>query len=225
VKISRKIDSILTSKAFIGFLYRFIRLYSSTFRLTVENESAWMTHLKGGNRVLLCAWHQQFFGAIHHFRNYRHLRPGLMISRSKDGEIIAGVAQRTGWETVRGSSSRGGREAMKEIINKLKETGLAAHVVDGPQGPAGIVKNGLIAIAHATGALVVPFYVSADRAWFFNSWDRFMLPKPFSRVTIRFDDPIALSPAANETEFEAQRQAVEQQMLPSVHLPPGKAAS
>lgn len=66
---------------------------------------------------------------------------------------------------------------------------------------------------------------SADRAWFFNSWDRFMLPKPFPRVTIRFDDPIALSPAENETEFEAQRQAVERQMLPSVHLPPGKAGS
>ncbi len=221
----RTIDKILTSNLFISFLYRFIRLYSATFRLKVENESTWMEHLKGGKRVLLCAWHQQFFGAISHFRRYRHLRPGLMISRSKDGEIIAGVAKRTGWETVRGSSSRGGREAMKGIINKLMETGLAAHIVDGPRGPAGIVKNGLIAIAQATGALVVPFYVSTDRAWYFSSWDRFMLPKPFSRVTIRFDNPITLPPIASEPEFEAQRQAVEQQMLPCLHIPRDRAGS
>jgi lysophospholipid acyltransferase (LPLAT)-like uncharacterized protein len=215
--MTKKIDRILTSGFFLCFLYRFIRAYSFTFRTAVENEAAWMELLAKGDRVLLCAWHQQFFGAIRHFRNYRHLRPCLMISRSKDGEIIADVAKRTGWIPVRGSSSRGGREAMKEIINKLNETGLAAHIVDGPQGPAGVVKNGLIAIAQATGAAIVPFYVSADRAWYFKSWDRFMLPRPFSRVTIRFDDPIHLKPAEDETAFEAQRDFIEKRMLPHLH--------
>jgi len=215
--MAKKIDIILTSQPFIAFLYRFIRLYSGTLRLTVENESPWMEHLHKGGRVLLCAWHQQFFGAIRHFQNYRDLKPGLMISKSKDGEIIAGVARRSGWEPVRGSSSRGGREAMKEIVNKLKETGLAAHIVDGPQGPAGVVKNGLIAIAQYADAVIVPFYVFADRAWHFHSWDRFFLPKPFSRVTIRFDEMIRLAPAANEAEFEAQRKSVEKRMLPHLH--------
>ncbi|OHE30928.1 MAG: hypothetical protein A3J94_06580 [Syntrophus sp. RIFOXYC2_FULL_54_9] len=214
----KKIDIILTSQPFIGFLYHFIRLYSWTLRLTVENETPWRDHLKQGGRVLLCAWHQQFFGAIRHFRNYHDLNPGLMISKSKDGEIIAGVALRSGWEPIRGSSSRGGREAMKEIINKLKETGLAAHIVDGPQGPAGVVKNGLIAIAQYADAVIVPFYVFADRAWYFNSWDRFFLPKPFSRVTIRFDEMIRLAPAENEEKFEEQRDFVEKKMLPNLHL-------
>lgn len=216
--MTKKINRILTSGAFLCFLYRFIRAYAWTFRLTVENEKGWMDILAKGDKVLLCAWHQQFFGAIRHFRNYRHLRPCLMISRSKDGEIIAGVAERTGWIPVRGSSSRGGREAMKEIIAKLNETGLAAHIVDGPQGPAGVVKNGLIAIAQATGAAIVPLYVSADRAWYFHSWDRFMLPKPFSRVAIRFDDPIRLPPAENETAFETQRDFVEERMLPHLQV-------
>jgi lysophospholipid acyltransferase (LPLAT)-like uncharacterized protein len=211
------IETLLTSRPFIAFLYRFIRIYSSTLRLRVENESPWMDHLRRGGRVLLCAWHQQFFGAIHHFQNYRALRPGLMISKSKDGEIIAGVAARSGWEPVRGSSSRGGREAMKGIINKLKETGLAAHIVDGPQGPAGVVKNGLIAIAHAADAVVVPFYVFSDRAWHFHSWDRFFLPKPFSRVTIRFDELIRLTPTDDEKEFESQRESVEKRMLPNLY--------
>jgi hypothetical protein len=165
----------------------------------------------------LCAWHQQFFGAIRYFQKYRDLRPGLMISKSKDGEIIAGVALRSGWEPVRGSSSRGGREAMKEIVNKLKETGLAAHIVDGPQGPVGVVKNGLIAIAHQADAVVVPFYVSADRAWYFNSWDRFLLPMPFTKVTIRFDEMIRFAPTDNEADFETQREYVEKRMLPNLY--------
>ncbi|MHB8090299.1 MAG: lysophospholipid acyltransferase family protein [Syntrophales bacterium] len=215
--MAKKIDIILTSQPFIGFLYHFIRLYSATLQLNIENESPWQEYLEQGGRVLLCAWHQQFFGAIRHFQNYRNLKPGLMISKSKDGEIIAGVARRSGWEPVRGSSSRGGREAMKEIVNKLKETGLAAHIVDGPQGPAGVVKNGLIAIAQYADAVIVPFYVFADRAWHFNSWDRFFLPKPFSRVTIRFDEMIRLTTTENEADFEAQRESVEKRMLPYLH--------
>jgi lysophospholipid acyltransferase (LPLAT)-like uncharacterized protein len=215
--MSKKTDTILTSKPFIAFLYRFIRLYSATFHLSIENESPWVDYLKKGGRVLLCAWHQQFFGAIRHFQNYREFKPGLMISKSKDGEIIAGVAIRTGWEAIRGSSTHGGREAMRELIKKLGETMLAGHIVDGPQGPAGVVKNGLIAIAHATDSVIVPFYVSADRAWYFKSWDRFFLPKPFSHVKITFDDMIRLSPTTDEAEFESQRKLVENIMLLHLH--------
>jgi lysophospholipid acyltransferase (LPLAT)-like uncharacterized protein len=215
--MSKKIDIILTSKPFTAFLYRFIRLYSSSFQMSIENESPWLDHLRSGGRVLLCAWHQQFFGAIRHFQNYRDFKPGLMISKSKDGEIIAGVALRSGWEAIRGSSSRGGSEAMREVINRLEQTRLVAHVVDGPQGPAGVIKNGLVAIAHAADAVIVPFYVSADRGWYLKSWDRFLLPKPFSRVTIRFDDLLRLPPATDEAEFESQRKLVENIMLPHLH--------
>jgi lysophospholipid acyltransferase (LPLAT)-like uncharacterized protein len=215
--MSKKIDIILTSRLFIAFLYRFIRLYSATLHLSIENESPWMDHLRNGGRVILCAWHQQFFGAIRHFQNYREFKPGLMISKSKDGEIIAGVALRSGWEAIRGSSSRGGGEAMKEIIKKLEQTGLAGHIVDGPRGPAGVIKNGLIGIAHATDSVIVPFYVSADRAWYFKSWDRFFLPKPFSHVTIKFDEMLRLSPTTDEAEFESQRKLVENIMLPHLH--------
>ena len=211
--MSRNTDIVILSKPFLAFLYRFIRAYAWTFRLEVENEAPWMAHLQNGGRVILCTWHQQFFAAIRHFQNYRVHRPGLMISRSKDGEIIASVAERTGWEPVRGSSSRGGIEAMRKLIEILRRTRLAGHIVDGPRGPAGVVKNGLIRTAHAADAVIVPFYVSADRAWYFNSWDRFMLPKPFSRVRLRFDEMIRLAATEDETEFEAQRAAVEQTML------------
>ena len=118
------------------FLCWFIRLYSWTFRMSVENEQDWMSyHGKGGGRVLLCVWHQQFFAAIRHFKTYQPFSPSLMISKSKDGEIIAGVAERSGWKTVRGSSSTDGRQAMGMMIDNLKEFRLAGHIVDGPRGP------------------------------------------------------------------------------------------
>ncbi|MBN2686835.1 MAG: lysophospholipid acyltransferase family protein [Deltaproteobacteria bacterium] len=208
---------ILTSKPFLSLLYRLIRLYCATFRLTVENEAPWLDHLSKGGRVLLCTWHQQFAPAIRYFKKYSPYNPGLMISRSADGEVIAGVANRTGWYTVRGSSSRGGRAALHEMIERLKETGLAAHILDGPRGPAGIVKPGVIYLANAAGAVIVPFYASARSAWYFNSWDRFMLPKPFTRVTIRFGDMISCSDISSQEDFEQKRIFLEATMRPSLH--------
>ena len=211
-----KPNQIVTSKWGIALLNRFIRLYAGTFRLRVENETAWMDHLENGGTVLLCAWHQQFFSASRHFRRYRRFKPVIMISRSRDGELIAGIARRTGWRPVRGSSSRGGREAMREVVAALRESRLAGHIVDGPRGPAGVVKAGVIRIAQATGAAVVPFDVTADKAWYFRSWDRFMLPMPFSRVVLRFSSLIHLQDDAGAGAFERQRQRLEDAMRPSL---------
>jgi lysophospholipid acyltransferase (LPLAT)-like uncharacterized protein len=170
-----------------------------------------MDHLKQGNNVLLCTWHQQFFAAIYYFKNYEGYHPPLMISKSTDGSIIAGVARRTGWNPVLGSSSRGGAEALKGMIECFKQSHLAAHVVDGPRGPAGIPKAGLIRLAHAADAVIVPFYTDADKSWFFNSWDNFLLPKPFAKVKLHLwqDDKIE-SYKPIRMSFENQRLQLQQ---------------
>ncbi len=199
-----------------------VRGYSATLRLVFENEAPMRKHLKSGGRVLICAWHQQFFSLIVPFRRYARLNPALMISRSADGELIAGVARQIGWRTVRGSSTVGGKTALKEMIRHLRKYRLAGHVVDGPKGPMGRVKAGAIQLALMTGAVIIPVYVSADRAWFFNSWDRFFIPKPFSRVTIRFDSPIGLTRPKKEDDFEALRQMVEKTMKKGLCIPPAK---
>ncbi len=163
---------------------------------------------------MLCAWHQQFFAAIRPFKRYEKYQPALMISRSRDGAIIAAVARQTGWKTVRGSSSRGGKSALRSMIRHLRCANLAAHILDGPTGPIGIVKAGAIRLAHAAQATIVPFSVSADRAVYFNSWDRFMLPLPFARVTLRFGDPVRFAPTNNPDAFEQQRVRLETLMAP-----------
>lgn len=211
-----KIRSILTLPRAATLLYRLARAYCLTFRFTVENETPWLNYLNEGGKILLCTWHQQFFATIRYSENYRVYRPSIMISQSQDGELIAGIAIKCGWFPVRGSSSKGGGQALKTLIEKLRETGLVAHIVDGPRGPAGKVKDGVIHLAQATGAAIVPFYISADRAWYFNSWDRFFVPKPFARVTLSFGDMIKLSFTENQDELEKQRQYLENIMLPGL---------
>ena len=207
---------LLKSDLFVSFLYRFIRIYSRTLRLQVENEEKWLRHIRAGGSVLLCAWHQQFFAAIRHFQDYAVFNPSIMISRSNDGAIIAGVAERTGWHTVRGSSSQGGRAALRNVICNLKRSKLAAHIVDGPRGPAGRVKAGVIRLAHQTDSVIVPFWVSAANGWYFNSWDRFMLPKPFSKVHLRFGEMLRFEQTKDPARFEEQRAHLEKIMRPGL---------
>jgi lysophospholipid acyltransferase (LPLAT)-like uncharacterized protein len=204
-----KINEILSSIFAQWLVYKFIRIYSLTYRLEVQNEDAWLDYLHNNGRIILCVHHQQFFPAIRYFQRYKKYKPGLMISRSKDGEFISAVANRSGWTTVRGSSSRGGPEALKGMINHLAEHRLAGHIIDGPRGPFGVVKPGAIRIAHATGSVLVPFYTRANRAWYFRSWDRFFLPKPFSKVILRFGEKIELKQTESTEEFEEQRKALE----------------
>ena len=206
----------LLARLFESILYRLIRLYCLTFRLTVENEREWMDILEAGGRVVICTWHQQFFAAIRHFKNYEAWQPALMISLSRDGDFIAGVARRSGWFPVRGSSSRQGEEALSRTVERLRLTGMAGHVVDGPRGPAGRVKTGLVRLAREAGAVIVPFTVSADRAWLLRSWDRFMVPKPFAWVRIRFDRPLPPPPAGTAEELEIARGRVEAVMRPGL---------
>ena len=208
---------ILTSRKTIWIFYRLIRLYCLTFRLKVENERPWIDHIHSGGRVLLCTWHQHFFSFIRYFRNYRIYGPGLMISQSSDGEIIAGIANLSGWHTVRGSSSRNGMGALRQMIKHLKKTGLAAHILDGPRGPWGIVKRGAIYLARGGKAVFVPVTAVAENAWYFKSWDRFMLPRPFSTVVIRYGDMIPhLAVDHDEDAVEAQREHLQKILSPAL---------
>jgi lysophospholipid acyltransferase (LPLAT)-like uncharacterized protein len=209
-----KINELLSSKPAQWLLYKIIRIYSLTYRLEVQNEAAWLDdYLHNQGSILLCVHHQQFFPAIRYFQRYKKYKPGLMISRSKDGEFIAAVANRSGWTTVRGSSSKGGQEALKGMIEHLARHRLASHIIDGPRGPFGVVKPGAIRLAHATNSAIVPFYTRADRAWYFRSWDKFSIPKPFSKVVLRFGEKIVFQQTRTNEEFEGQRKELEEIMF------------
>jgi len=111
---------------------------------------------------------------------------------------------------VRGSSSRGGKKALREIYTLSKKGYKIAHIVDGPKGPRNVVKPGLLIISKISGMPIIPTITSAEKKWVFNSWDRFIVPKPFSRVIIRFGDEINVPKNLKGLAFEKKRFSVEE---------------
>lgn len=115
----------------------------------------------------------------------------VMVSSSKDGELIAGPLKYLGYTAVRGSSSRQGSSALKEMI-RLSRTHTLAITPDGPKGPARSIHPGVFEIAILGGVPIIAVATEAKREWVVNSWDRFRIPKPFSRVKVEYSQPFYL---------------------------------
>ena len=196
----------------IPMVHWIVRLYLCLVRIRWVNEEEIRDHLRKGGRAIAALWHQRFFPVITYARRFSEFSPAVMISQSRDGEIIADVARRLNFRPVRGSSSRGGREALAAMVEELAEHPFAVHAVDGPQGPRGVIKAGLIRMAQLSGAPIVPVYISVDRAWVLKSWDRSLIPKPFSRVVIRWNGPIPVPPELDAVAFETLRLEIEKRM-------------
>jgi len=129
-----------------------------------------------------------------------------VISSHRDGEVVAGVAERLGMRTIRGSSTRGAARALLGVVRELESGGEVAMTPDGPRGPARRFASGALVGAQRAGAPIIGIGVSASRAWFLKSWDRFMIPKPFSRVRVAYSTPTqVLAGSAREAEDEAPR--------------------
>jgi len=216
--VKRKFQ-ILHSQLFVWLTVIALRLYAATLRLKVENEAPWLRHLHAGGRVLLCSWHQQFYPLVCYFTKFSQYKPSIMISRSKDGEFIAQICRSMGWRPVRGSSSKGGATALKDMIANVRQHRLAGHILDGPRGPVGKVKKGVIFMATSSDARIVPVYVRPHSAWFFRkSWDQFFVPKPFSKVTICYGDMLDFGTTQDPEMLERHRRQLEDQMRPALLL-------
>ena len=124
-----------------------------------------------------------------------------MVSQHVDGEIIAQTVELLGYRTARGSSTRGGTQALKEMVKIMKSGVPGAMFPDGPRGPSGEFKQGTITLAQLTGAYLVPMTYAADKAWVFNSWDRFVMAKPFSKVVVMYGKPIEIPRKLDEGEM------------------------
>lgn len=146
-------------------------------------------------------WHNCVFAAIWIFRKQSL---AVMTSRSLDGEFIARVIQRFGFVPIRGSSSRGGQRALLEMQTFVANGGGAAFTIDGPRGPRHVAKRGPILLAKATGARITPFYVALEKRWVLNTWDRFMIPKPFSRAFVSVAKVITVPRDADDATMEAR---------------------
>ncbi|MGC8602484.1 MAG: lysophospholipid acyltransferase family protein [Desulfomonilaceae bacterium] len=159
-----------------------------------------------------CAcFHGTMLFPVYYCRRY----PGVvMVSQSWDGELIDRSIRRIGYDTTRGSSSRGGKEALREMISIINQrkycSGLA---VDAPRGPSRQVKMGIVIVARETGQPVVPFVSWATRKIQFHSWDSMILPLPFSTIVMAFGKPTEVKSGLSDNEYEILRQKIEDEML------------
>jgi lysophospholipid acyltransferase (LPLAT)-like uncharacterized protein len=160
-------------------------------------------------RYIYAFWHENMLlPAYHYGRTGVH----VLISQHADGELIAEVCRHIGFPTVRGSTTRGGVEALRRMLHIGKETHLAI-TPDGPRGPRRRVQPGLIYLAARTGMPIVPAGFAYDRPWRARSWDRFAMPRPWSVATAVTNQPIAVPPDVTRAEIETYRRRVEEAML------------
>jgi hypothetical protein len=196
----------------IPIAYGILRLYFLMIRIRPVNDEEILCHLRQGSGTIAAFWHQRIILVVTYARRFGEFTPAAMVSRSRDGELIADVCRRLNFRPVRGSSSRGGREALAAMVEDLVEHHFAVHAVDGPQGPRGVIKAGLIRMAQLSGVPIVPVYISVDRAWVLRSWDRLLIPKPFSTVVVRWGSPIPIPGELETDAFETLRLEIEKRM-------------
>jgi len=169
----------------------YLRIVGATSRIDWVRRDVRDRLEESGQGFIYAFWH-----ARQAFLPYLHAVDAIhpLISRSKDGEIIARVCRRFGLEPARGSSSRGGTQAARELIRWVENGERVGVTPDGPRGPRGEVQEGVLYLAQKTGRPIVPVAYGAKRAWIFKSWDQFMLPKPFNRIAIAYGTPLSIGP-------------------------------
>ncbi len=166
-----------------------IRALARTWRLEIVNAESYLARRRSGQPVIFAFWHANMLPLL-----WEHRQQGIavLISTHADGEIIARICEALGYRTIRGSTSRGGARALVEVARTLQGGVEVAITPDGPRGPVHTVAPGVVYAAQRTSVPIVPIDVRAARAWRLATWDRFMIPKPFSRITIRYGDPFVV---------------------------------
>ncbi len=159
-----------------------------------------------GGAVIYVSWHQRMSYLFYHLS---HKGIHTLISPSRDGEMAARLALRLGFVPVRGSTTREGFKGLVQMIRHLKEGKKAGMLADGPQGPARQAKIGTVIMARDAQAPILPVTWGATKVWIANSWDRYMVPKPFSRLFIKYSEPIWVPRRAKKEELEHYRQVLE----------------
>ena len=172
----------------------------------------------GKNQSIMFAfWHQNLIHSILAQRgNYKKISG--MASRSKDASAIAMATSMLGINVVRGSSSKngldkGGKDARDQMLEHMKHGIAGTLTIDGPKGPAKEVKPGIVDMAKKSGCALIPYVAIPKSYWSFNSWDRFRIPKPFSKIIIHYGEPFTISKEANGEDFQAHCNKLQTSLL------------
>ena len=190
--------------SFIGWMV--LLLWNRTLRIKFVNKSVPDRLASEGKNVIYAFWHGRQFILLHSHRNFGIVIPA---SESRDGEIQAGILKRFGFDVVRGSSKRKGDRALLGLVSGLRNGKDIAIGVDGPRGPIYEAKQGVVYLAGKLDKQIVPVTASAKSAWILDKiWDKYLLPRPFTRGIVMYGEPIIVEGISKE-ELEKKRKELE----------------
>jgi lysophospholipid acyltransferase (LPLAT)-like uncharacterized protein len=186
-RLKRKLNQALSSQPLAFLLVLLIRFIYATMRITVVGKDILPGFAARGEGYVGAFWHARIL-------MFPFLYPGkalhILVSQHRDGEIIANILKQFGFYLVRGSSSKGGHDALREMMRLLRADNDLGIAADGPRGPAEALKPGAAQLGRISGKAVIPISFSASMAFRFTSWDRFMFPLPFSRGVYVVGEPL-----------------------------------
>ena len=201
--------------------YPLINMLGHTLRWRVDGLEHFDAIVASGRQPVMGFWHGRIFPATFYFR-----RRGIVVITSEnfDGEWIAGIIERFGYGTARGSTSRGARKAVLQLVRDMRRGKPAGFTLDGPRGPARVAQPGAVWLARATGNPLLPFHLEASSHWTMGSWDRTQIPKPFSTVALAVGEPMEVRRDLPDAELESVRidlegrlRALEQRTMEMLH--------
>jgi lysophospholipid acyltransferase (LPLAT)-like uncharacterized protein len=195
--------------AIAGLGYPLINALGHTLRWRVEGLQHLDSILASGRQPVMAFWHGRILPATFYFR-----RRGIVVITSEnfDGEWIARIIERFGYGTARGSTSRGGKKAMLQLVRDMKTGRAAGFTLDGPRGPARVAQAGAVWLASATGNPVLPFHFEASSHWSLRSWDSTQIPKPFSTIALVVGEPLEIPNEVSGEVLEQARQELERRL-------------
>ncbi len=186
-----------------------MRLWFRSCRVTIHNQEHCFHAEEKDKTAIATFWHYSIIYVLYHMRHYSGT---AMVSASRDGEYIARLAEQFGFDTVRGSRNNKSVEGLKAMLRAVRNGSNAAIVADGSQGPPRIVQAGCILLASRTGAPVLPLIYAASSYFTIHSWDRTIIPKPFSRIDFYYGEPLFVPAKLQPEEIEEYRLRLEQRL-------------
>ena len=213
-----KLDS-WRGRALIVLGFGLYRVWARTLRLRVEDPHDVMGFVRK-QPVIFAIWHNRLLMLPRVFDPSFPTRQSYgLISASRDGDFIAQFIERSGYGTIRGSSSRKGVIALRQLIDTLAVGDNVLFTPDGPRGPVYQVTQGVIFLAQKSGAPIVPIHMEYSSCWRLKSWDRFVVPRPFATLRAKFGQPIRIAPLSEPQQFEAERLRLQDAMMSLVEQP------
>jgi lysophospholipid acyltransferase (LPLAT)-like uncharacterized protein len=207
-----KLDS-WGARVLIEVGFRLFQIWARTIRFQVEDPANVVAFVRD-QPVIFAIWHNRLLMLPPVFDPCFPGRQSVgLISASRDGDLIAILIERSGYGTIRGSSSRKGITALRQLVDALAAGMNVLITPDGPRGPAYEASQGVIFVAQKSGAAVVPMHMEYSNAWRMKSWDRFFVPRPFSTVRAIFGAPLRVKQTTGGAEFEQERLRLQDAMM------------